>query len=151
VLRRPDSQKPKPAEPSATEPKPQQAPAPASTTPAPAPTTAVAPDTSQEDKDRPVLRRGKPAPRTTEAHGKSATPPKIEAHAASSSPISGQVQIIPAISDADGPDPRPYAYDLKPGEAEQYRKKMLDLATIDVRARAQQLAAGAVGSAPPAH
>src|SRR5262249_49635477 len=54
-------------------------------------------------------------------------------------------------SDADGPDPRPYAYDLKPGEAEQYRKKMLDLATIDVRARAQQLAAGAVGSAPPAH
>ena len=35
---------------------------------------------------------------------------------------------IPAISDAGGPDPRPYTYDVKPAEEAIYRNKMLDLA-----------------------
>jgi hypothetical protein len=37
-------------------------------------------------------------------------------------------QVFAAISDAKGPDPRPYSYDLKPTEEAIYRNKMLDLA-----------------------
>ena len=40
---------------------------------------------------------------------------------------------IPAISDAGGPDPRPYTYDVKPAEEAIYRNKMLDLAAAQVR------------------
>ena len=60
------------------------------------------------------------------------------------------MQLIPAISDSDGPDPRPYAYDTKPDEEQKLRKTMLSLAADEVRARATQLAAGPVGSAPAA-
>ena len=38
------------------------------------------------------------------------------------------VVTVAAISDAGGPDPRPYTYDLKPAEEAIYRNKMLDLA-----------------------
>ena len=51
------------------------------------------------------------------------------------------MQLIPAISDADGPDPRPYAFSLKPEEEQKLRKKILALAGDEVRARAAQLAA----------
>ena len=50
------------------------------------------------------------------------------------------MQLIPAISDADGPDPRPYAFSLKPDEEQKLRKKILALAGDEVRARAAQLA-----------
>ncbi len=50
------------------------------------------------------------------------------------------MQLIPAISDADGPDPRPYAFTLKPDEEQKLRKKILALAGDEVRARAAQLA-----------
>jgi hypothetical protein len=43
---------------------------------------------------------------------------------------------IPAISDAGGPDPRPYTYDVKPAEEASYRNKMLDLAATQLRAQA---------------
>ena len=51
------------------------------------------------------------------------------------------MQLIPAISDADGPDPRPYAFSLKPDEEQKLRKKILALAGDEVRTRAAQLAA----------
>jgi hypothetical protein len=41
---------------------------------------------------------------------------------------SPQIVLIPAISDAAGPDPRPYNFELRAGEEAAYRKKMLDLA-----------------------
>jgi hypothetical protein len=40
---------------------------------------------------------------------------------------------VAAISDAAGPDPRPYTYDLKPAEEAIYRKKMLELAATLVK------------------
>ena len=40
---------------------------------------------------------------------------------------SGVIQVFPAISDAKGPDARPYTYDLKPAEEAMYRNKMLEL------------------------
>ncbi len=47
-------------------------------------------------------------------------------------------QLIPAISDAAGPDPRPYAYSLKPEEELKLRKKILALAAEEVQAWAAQ-------------
>ena len=46
------------------------------------------------------------------------------------------VVTIPAISDAGGPDPRPYTYDVKPAEEASYRSRMLDLAAAQLRAQA---------------
>jgi len=47
------------------------------------------------------------------------------------------VRTIAAISDAGGPDPRPYTYDLKPAEEAIYRNKMLELAGQQFRAKSQ--------------
>jgi hypothetical protein len=47
-----------------------------------------------------------------------------------------QFTFIPAISDAGGPDARPYTYDVKPAEEAIYRNKMLDLAAAQIRAQA---------------
>jgi hypothetical protein len=47
-------------------------------------------------------------------------------------PDSG-IQVFPAISDAKGPDPRPYTYDLKPAEEAIYRNKMLELAATLIK------------------
>jgi hypothetical protein len=61
------------------------------------------------------------------------------------------IQVIPAISDAGGPEPRPYTYATKPAEEEQFRKKMLAMAADEVRARAKELAAETVGQSAPAN
>jgi len=62
-----------------------------------------------------------------------------------------QPQLIPAISDANISDPQPYTYDLKPDDEKQLRTKMLELAAIEVRARAKQLASGTDTPPEPAH
>jgi len=125
--------------------------APAASTPPP----AVAEAQAEADPDRPVLKRGAPtaeelkkrsasvAPSTTAAKG--SHQPGIHPPAASE-PIRG----IPAISDAAGPDPRPYAYSLKPDEEQTLRKKMLALAADEVRAWAAQPEATGAQPAPSA-
>ena len=71
---------------------------------------------------------------------------------AKAAPPTGEPQLIPAISDVGGPEPRSYAFVLKTGEEQEFRKKMLALAADDVHAREKQLAGEVVGtSAPPAH
>ncbi len=133
-----------------------------STTPAkpPAPETAKAPvppetaktsasDEPIEDPNRPRLRRGKPnsnerrEPFTTfdaltdTAPGTSSTSSgKADAKAARSPDTLPQIVTIPAISDAGGPDPRPYTYDVKPAEEAIYRNKMFALAAAQLRGRA---------------
>jgi hypothetical protein len=47
------------------------------------------------------------------------------------------VQTVTAISDAGGPDPRPYTYDLKPAEEAIYRNKMIELAGEQLRSSAK--------------
>jgi len=112
-------------------------------------------DKPPEDKDRPELKRGKPKPvpvakeeprKTTAASAKTAgpsattTPTSAATNSGSSSGSSSanHIQLIPAISDPDGPDPLPYTFNLKPEEEQQFRKKMLALAAEEVRARAGQ-------------
>ena len=120
-----------------------------------APKTSEAASRSSEyerpisDPNRPVLRRGKPDPNAhhepfvnfdspdemaaaSKEAGKEAT--AAQAAAAAS------VQTIAAISDAAGPDPRPYTYDLKPAEEAIYRNKMLELASQQLNPKSSKAA-----------
>jgi len=48
------------------------------------------------------------------------------------------VQFIAAVSDADGPEPRPYTFKLKPEEEQSFLKKMLAMAGDEVRTRSER-------------
>jgi len=132
-----------------------------------APPTAAATSSDLDqpfnDPNRPILRRGKPSPN---AHhelfvnfDEEAGPakPASATGAAKSGTEVASVQTFAAISDAAGPDPRPYTYDLKPAEQAIYRTKMLDLAATLVKIGTLQGAAPATSSttstkgAAPAH
>jgi hypothetical protein len=97
--------------------------------PTPTPSTAdtsgnSAPSTNpMDDPNRPILRRQAPSDVT---HEQTKITPE---------PMSGPLRFVPAISDADGPDPRPYAYDMKPDEEQKFQTKMLAMATKAVAAR----------------
>ncbi|MGB0116723.1 MAG: hypothetical protein WCC78_03800 [Terriglobales bacterium] len=109
----------------------------ASASPEPAKTSAPVSRSDEpiEDPNRPRLRRGKPE---STVHRDVYTAFDEDAAPAAGTTASGKdsatsapkiVTItIPAISDAGGPDPRPYTFDMKPEEEASYRSKMLDLA-----------------------
>jgi len=97
------------------------------------------------DPDRPVLKRGAPTPAELKKRNAAVTalestktPKDLHKPSASPSAAPEPVQLIPAISDAAGPEPRPYAYSLKPEEEQKLRKKILALAADEVRAWAAQ-------------
>lgn len=126
----------------------------------PAPTATEVADKSSppvsgpaEDPDRPVLKRGAPTPAELKKRSAAAASGAVgkDAHkpATAASAASAPVQLIPAISDAAGPDPRPYGYSLKPEEEQKLRKKILLLAANEVRAWAAQ--PESAGSQPAAH
>ena len=83
---------------------------------------------SKADPDRPVLRRQEPF---ESAHEQTKATPED---------LKGTLQWIPAISDAGGPEPRPYSYEMKPDEEANFLKKMLAMAGQEVTARASGLA-----------
>jgi hypothetical protein len=179
VLRRAGSEKPKPAEPTAppaTSPAGSTGTTPAAPSPAPSPASQSTQEQAQadkppEDSDRPVLKRGQPGaasaaeaqkktvpapPATTTGQTPTVSSTHVSTSAASSGTQSGaapasQVQLIPGISDANGPDLLAYAYNMKPEEEKEFRKRMLDIAADEVRARAGQPASGSPGAAPAAH
>jgi hypothetical protein len=92
---------------------------------------------SIEDPNRPVLRRGVSSETTHQQTKESSE----------SAPLVGPIQLIPAISDADGPEPRPYTYQMQPEEEQGYRKKMLAMAAEEVRGRAWHGSPEATGAA----
>jgi hypothetical protein len=152
VLRHADSEPPEPRQPQPVAPAPPPVPSP-SASPPPPPAPAQKQDNDQgNDKDRPLLRRGKAAAKEEELKQEQAVPAKSSKPPAppATKTNASALQILPAISDAGGPDPRPYAYTMKPDEEQAFRKKMLVLASEEVRARARQLAATATGSSAPA-
>jgi hypothetical protein len=153
---------------SSTTPAPASAPAPAQTAKASppeqpkatAPAAASSPSASNDeepigDPNRPRLRRGKPETTQHEEPFATFAPVTETAPAASSVTSTGAgksdasatpappVIFIPAISDASGPDPRPYTYDLKPVEEAIYRNKMLELASTQLLAHAPKAIAAA--------
>jgi hypothetical protein len=60
------------------------------------------------------------------------------------------LQVVPAISDDGGPDPRPYKFFWKTGEEEDRRNQMLALAGDEVRAYAAALAKNSILAKLPA-
>jgi hypothetical protein len=104
----------------------------------------AAEDTPIEDPNRPILRRGKPDPSTRRELVKNFdeedTPAKAKDNLSN-------VQVIPAISDSAGPDPRPYNFDLRGGEEASYRTKMLAMASNEL-AKANAASPEAAGAKP---
>jgi hypothetical protein len=150
-----DQQKPATPSPSPTTASPASASPPADAAKASAPPEPSKASTSDEniaDPNRPTLRRGKPdstahrEPYTTfdaltdaapgTAPSGAAKPDATAKDAAAPPPVT----LIPAISDAGGPEPRPYTYDVKPAEEAIYRNKMFDLAATQLAAPASAAA-----------
>jgi hypothetical protein len=108
---------------------------------------------NDEDPNRPVLVRGKTETLGSTQHGahdKASTKPAAGAKGStglandSTKPGDDKTadkktgpQLIPAVSDAGGPDARPYSYDLKSDEEQKIRKKMLAMAGDLIVARAK--------------
>ena len=132
------------------------------TTKAPTPAASKGSDLDEpiSDPNRPRLRRGKPDPNAhhepfVDFDALDSTAKSATGVAAAQAPAA-TVQTIPAISDAGGPDARPYTYDLKPAEEAIYRNKMLDLAATLVKVGLRpgtpgQASAAAPRAAPSAH
>ncbi len=133
-------------------------------TPEPPKASASASTASDEpiaDPNRPRLRRGKPdstarrEPFTTFDPLTDAMPSgtavagtgKTDASAKDSAATLPQIVTIPAISDAGGPDPRPYTYEVKPAEEAIYRNKMLELAATQLHAHESTAASPATKEA----
>jgi hypothetical protein len=116
------------------------------------------PDQSQahpeaaENYYRPTLRRGKP---TETAPEEKDTPRQVEkggaaATVADSAASTTTVQLVPAISDAGGPEPQSYRFYWKDGEEDERRKQMLALAADEVRAYVTARAKGEIPAKPAA-
>jgi hypothetical protein len=101
---------------------------------------------------RPTLRRGKPtqsAPQEDEPALTDKTKGKPESPAAAA--LSTEpMQLVAAISDAGGPDPRPYKFFWKTGEEDDRRKEIIALAASEVQAYANALAKNRIPARPPA-
>ncbi|HZC23933.1 MAG TPA: hypothetical protein VE866_11390, partial [Candidatus Binatia bacterium] len=96
-------------------------------------------DSGTREANRPVLRRGKPVESFADEDVPGYSPPGIRPAAATATkaaeiaPVKDESQIVPAISDAGGPEPRSYAFEWVKGDEEDRRKQMLDLAKSEVR------------------
>jgi len=143
-----------PAAPPSPAPSPQPAkptaPSPSASTPPTnsSATGALTPESS--DPNRPSLKRGKPAEAPVEPlPSASAAPAKVPAQ---QQPVLAKkramIQVIPAISDSGGADPRSYSYSMKTDEEQQFQKKMLELASDEVRARVKMLSGETTPKAP---
>ncbi len=109
---------------------PEAAPAPQSSPPAAAP---APPPPPPDDPNRPVLRRGRPKPQPQEPLEEdleTGSPSKPQAAQSAAAFKVGEV--LPAISDASGPEPRPYAYAWAPDEQQKLTKAISDIATAEV-------------------
>ena len=108
-------------------------------------------DSGAKGANRPILRRGKPVESFAdeEVPGYSrpgTTPVAVTAtKAAESAPAKDDTQIVPAISDAAGPEPRSYAFEWLKGDEDDRRKQMLELAKAEVRAYVAARAKARIG------
>lgn len=88
-------------------------------------------ENSVDAPDRPMLRR-QPVSDKSQEQTKAGNEDE---------PLKGPLQLIPAVSDSGGAEPRPYTYQLKPEEEQKFLKTMTSMATDEVSARAKQLLA----------
>jgi len=127
-------------------------------------TTASQASSDQADQSadyyRPTLRRGKPTqsapqedeatPKTGKASSAGAVAPANPGAISAGSVNPEPVQLVPAISDAGGPDPKSYKFFWKTGEEEERRNQMLALAGAEVRAYARAQVRNQIPARPPA-
>ena len=117
-------------------------------------------NSSAGDNNRPRLRRGKPTeplPSDDEIPGYSkpgsstSKNPKSAETPPGKSATSPPVDLIPAVSDADGPNPRSYAFEWVKGEEAERRKQLVELASDQFRLylAKQTKATTSVNPAPP--
>jgi hypothetical protein len=98
---------------------------------------------------RPTLRRGKPtetAPPDEEESARKVDKPASPGAASDTTQI--PVQLVPAISDAGGPDAQSYKCYWKEGEEDERRTQMLALAAEEVRAYINAREKGAIPATP---
>jgi hypothetical protein len=114
-----------------------------------------------ENYYRPTLRRGKTTQAAPQEDPSLVGKPKSESKAGESkagkpesseeaSTGAASVQLVPAISDGGGPDPRSYKFFWKTGEEEERRTQMVALAAAEVQAYASALAKNRIPANPPA-
>jgi hypothetical protein len=97
---------------------------------APAATPSPGGTSGSEDQapDRPVLRRGKPEEESTGGSKSSAAASADRQSPGTRSKSAAPARLIPAISDAAGPEPRPYYFVPRPGEEAEFQKKVTQMA-----------------------
>jgi hypothetical protein len=88
-------------------------------------------DNPVDSSDRPMLRRQSPG----EAQQQTKSTPATTL-------AQGKLDVIPAISDANGPQPRPYTYQTKTDEEQDFMKKMAAMAADEVKRRFELLSPG---------
>ncbi len=122
-------------------------PAPEKTSPAAASADVPSPSSTsdEDDPNRPQLRRGKARRAVAEKETVEA-PATLAPHAdkkssAQAAPVElpAGIQFIPAISDASGPEPRSYEFNMNPDEERQFRNQIMAMAAAEVTARANSL------------
>lgn len=112
-------------------------------------------DSGASEANRPRLRRGKPpesfAEETVPGYSKFGATPSTDKGKPVDSATATPVDLIPAISDASGPDPRSYQFDWIKGEEGDRRQQMTTLAKEQLQAYlgAQAKAKVAGGSGGP--
>jgi hypothetical protein len=74
------------------------------------------------DPDRPLLKRGKPAPGSEPAPTAAPLPAAPAANTAAAKPKAKPPELVPAISDAGGPDPHPFVLERNADEEARLRK-----------------------------
>ena len=94
-------------------------------------------DSGAKGANRPILRRGKPvesfADEEVAGYSKPGITPASATKNADIATAKDDAQIIPAISDAGGPEPRSYNFEWVKGDEDDRRKQMVDLAKAEVR------------------
>ena len=127
--------------------------------PAPANTGSAPQKPADEESDRPVLRKpvAAPAPAAESAvdspdrpvlrrQGPGEAQEQTKITPDTTSVIAAKFDVIPAISDAEGPQPRPYTYQTKPEEVQDFMKKMSAMAADEVKRRMEMFPGGAAKS-----
>ena len=107
-------------------------------------------DSGATEGDRPRLRRGKPAEIVVEEDipGYSRPGAKLSGKLVDTAASTGEIKLIPAISDAAGPDPHSYTFEWLKGEEGDRRKQMSDVAKQEIRAYLQARAKASIPAKP---
>ncbi len=120
---------------------------------------AATPDKPADAPDRPVLKKSARAAET-ESSGRvddSSRPVLRRQSAGEAQQVKDEpatelarpaLQQIPAISDSEGPQARPYTYKTKPEEDQDFRKKMSAMAAVELKRRLEMLPGNEANTKP---